>query len=292
MVTVLPWHHPLRLAAEVAVLDILLAGRRLHLGLGRGSARTEFDAFGIDMSTTRSRFAEALDVLRLALTLERFSYSGEHFTIPEVTTRPRPRSSELVDSFLMAWGSPESLPIAAHAGLKPILIPQRSWAEYARELERFNAIRAEHNWAPVHATAAVWLYCASSRAEAEEERRRYIAEYADSASLHYELHRPDAFPDSYEHYRKRATALAAAMASGADRASAAAELLSSVAVIGTPDECLAQLHDISCGLGLEHLIGVFQFGTMPRAHAERSLRLFAARVAPVLKSIHAMPRVA
>ena len=110
--------------------------------------------------------------------------------------------------------------------------------------------------------------------------------------MHYELHRPEAFPDGYEHYRTRATTLAAAMASGADRASAAADLLSSVAVIGTPDECLAQLHDISCGLALEHLIGVFQYGTMPRAHGERSLRLFAEQVAPALKRINVAPRVA
>ena len=44
MVTVLPWHHPLRLAGEVAMLDILLGGRKLHLGLGRGTAKVESDA--------------------------------------------------------------------------------------------------------------------------------------------------------------------------------------------------------------------------------------------------------
>src|SRR5690606_17590641 len=59
MVTVLPWHHPLRLAAEVAVLDQILGpDRRFHMGTGRGTAKTEFDAFQIDRNSTRSRYAE------------------------------------------------------------------------------------------------------------------------------------------------------------------------------------------------------------------------------------------
>jgi alkanesulfonate monooxygenase SsuD/methylene tetrahydromethanopterin reductase-like flavin-dependent oxidoreductase (luciferase family) len=292
MVAVLPWHNPLRLAAEVAVLDILLGGRRLHLGLGRGTSKTEFDAFGIDMNTTRARFAETLDVLRLALTNERFSYQGEYFAIPEVTTRPRPRSPDLVERFLMAWGSPESLPIAAKAGLKPIFIPQRSWADYAAEVRRFNEIRAEHGWRPVRPTAAVWLYCAPSRSEAEEEGTRHIIEYADSARLHYLLDRPDVFSQvkGYEHYGDRASRIAAAIEGGADRKTAAFRTLRSVSVLGTPRECLEQLEAICRGLTLEHFIGVFQFGTMPRDLAERSLRLFAQHVAPVLKQIDVAPQ--
>jgi alkanesulfonate monooxygenase SsuD/methylene tetrahydromethanopterin reductase-like flavin-dependent oxidoreductase (luciferase family) len=285
MVTVLPWHHPLRLAAEVAVLDILLGGRKLHLGLGRGTARVEFDAFGIDPTTTRARFAETLEILRLALTRERFSYDGQFYSFSDVTTRPRPRSQGLVDDILMAWGSPESMPIAAHAGLKPIFIPQRAWSAYAVELQRFNAIRAEHGWPPTRPTAAVWMFCAESRAEAEDVGGHYIFEYADSARRHYRLDEPEQFGPGYEHYRDRARSIVQSMHGGEDRKSATANLLRSVAVIGTPDDCMQQLEDIARGLALEHLIGVFQYGSMPRASAERSLDLFSRRVAPRLKQI-------
>ncbi|HEX8968972.1 MAG TPA: LLM class flavin-dependent oxidoreductase [Chloroflexota bacterium] len=287
MVTVLPWHHPLRLAAEVAVLDILLQGRRLHLGLGRGTSPTEFDAFGVDRATTRARFAETLDVLKLALSRERFSYTGEFFTIPEVTTRPRPRSADLTAHFLMAWGSPESLPIAAHAGLKPLFIPQRTWADYATEMQQFNALRAEHGWSPARATAAVWMYCAPSRGEAEEQGGQYIMEYADSSRLHYLLDKPEVFQSvkGYERYAERATALVKSIGGGMEPRQAALRTMTSIYVIGTPDECLEQLVGICRSLGVEHLIAVFQFGTMPRDHAQRSMRLMAEQVAPALRQL-------
>jgi len=287
MVAVLPWHHPLRLAAEVAVLDILLDGRQLHLGLGRGTAKTEFDGFGIDRDTTRELFAETLDVLKLALTRERFAFEGAHFSIPEITTRPRPRSPQLVENFLMAWGSAESLPIAAHAGLKPLFIPQRTWSDYAVEMQQFNAIRASHGWPAARATAAVWMYCAPTQAEADDEGRRYITEYADSTRLHYLLDKPEVFKTvrGYERYAERATAMKASIEGGADPRTAALSTMTSIYVIGSPESCLEQLAGICRSLNVEHLILVCQFGTMPRAHAERSLALVATHIAPRLRQL-------
>jgi alkanesulfonate monooxygenase SsuD/methylene tetrahydromethanopterin reductase-like flavin-dependent oxidoreductase (luciferase family) len=291
MVTVLPWHHPLRLAAEVAVLDILLNGRTLHLGLGRGTAKTEFDAFGVDRGSTRGLFAEALDVLRLALTRERFAYSGEYYSFPEISTRPRPRSSNLTDNFLMAWGSPESLPIAANAGLKPLFIPQRSWQDYAQQVREFNAIRAGHGWAPVGATTAVWMYCAPSRSEADEQGERYISEYTDSVRQHYQLDQPEVYRAvrGYERYSERATALSEAIQGGMSPKQASLMTTTSTHVIGTPADCLDQLHAIGTALGVEHLIAVHQYGTMPRELAQRSLRLFAEQVAPPLQQLDLPP---
>jgi alkanesulfonate monooxygenase SsuD/methylene tetrahydromethanopterin reductase-like flavin-dependent oxidoreductase (luciferase family) len=292
MVTVLPWHHPLRLAAEVSMLDILLGDRQLYLGMGRGTSPTEFDAFGIPRDTTRGRFAESLEVLKLALTQERFSFTGEHYTIPDVTTRPRPRSSSrLVDNMLMAWGSPESLPVAAHAGLKPLFIPQRGWGDYADEMRHFNAIRAEHGWTPANATAAVWTYCAPTRAEVEQFGDQYITEYADSSRRHYLLDKPEVFRSvkGYERYANRAEALARSIADGLDPRKAALSTMTSIYVIGTPDDVLDQLEGICRALAVEHLILVCQFGTMPRQQAERSLRLAVEHVVPTLKTLQLEP---
>ena len=77
MVIVLPWYDPVVVAEQVSVLDNLLQGRRLTLGLGRGAAKREFDAYRVPMDESRDRFAEALEVLRTALTQEWFSYEGE-----------------------------------------------------------------------------------------------------------------------------------------------------------------------------------------------------------------------
>ena len=63
---ILPWHDPLRVAENAAVLDMLCGGR-LRLGMGRGLARREFDAFRVSMDESRGRFDEAAPMIVKAL---------------------------------------------------------------------------------------------------------------------------------------------------------------------------------------------------------------------------------
>src|SRR6059058_6292389 len=58
MVVVLPWHDPLRVAEQVAMLDHMSNGR-LILGLGRGLGRVEFEGFGVNQEDSRAIFTEA-----------------------------------------------------------------------------------------------------------------------------------------------------------------------------------------------------------------------------------------
>src|SRR5467141_5286893 len=62
MVVVLPWHDPLRVAEQVAMLDHMSNGR-LILGLGRGAAKVEFDGFRLSMDESRPRFVESAEML-------------------------------------------------------------------------------------------------------------------------------------------------------------------------------------------------------------------------------------
>ena len=63
---ILPWHDPLRVAENAAVLDMLSKGR-LRLGMGRGLARREFAAFRLSMDESRGRFDEAAPMIVEAL---------------------------------------------------------------------------------------------------------------------------------------------------------------------------------------------------------------------------------
>jgi len=61
-VSLAPFYHPLRLAEEVALLD-LLSGGRVNWGAGRGFARVEFAAFGVPPDESTSRFHETVEIV-------------------------------------------------------------------------------------------------------------------------------------------------------------------------------------------------------------------------------------
>ena len=88
-VIVLPLHHPLVIAEEIATVD-LLTGGRLDVGLGRGYQRYEFERLGQDLAESRSRWEEDVDIILLGLSGQPFSYDGKYYKIPETTVFPRP----------------------------------------------------------------------------------------------------------------------------------------------------------------------------------------------------------
>ena len=59
--SIVPWYHPLRLAQDLATLDIISQGR-LIVGVGRGYQKREFDAYGLDIAESRERFIEGMDI--------------------------------------------------------------------------------------------------------------------------------------------------------------------------------------------------------------------------------------
>jgi alkanesulfonate monooxygenase SsuD/methylene tetrahydromethanopterin reductase-like flavin-dependent oxidoreductase (luciferase family) len=84
-----PFAHPLRLAEDMAILD-LLTGGRMELGLGLGYAPHEFAAFGIPRARRVSLTEELIEILRLAWSGERFSYAGRRYTFDDVLVTPTP----------------------------------------------------------------------------------------------------------------------------------------------------------------------------------------------------------
>jgi alkanesulfonate monooxygenase SsuD/methylene tetrahydromethanopterin reductase-like flavin-dependent oxidoreductase (luciferase family) len=94
-VVVLPFHDPLEVAEEYAMVD-MLSGGRLNLGVGSGYLAHEFEGFGIPPAEKQARFDEALEVLLRAWAGERFSYEGRFVRVKDVklnvqpVQRPRP----------------------------------------------------------------------------------------------------------------------------------------------------------------------------------------------------------
>ena len=278
MVVVLPWHHPLRVAEDMTMLQHVLNGRRAYIGFGRGAARREFRQLGFDMNESKERFSEAIQIVKLALTQEKFSFEGQHYKMHDITMRPRPRDpQQLMDDFHFSWGSPSSAPVGASFGLRPMIIPQKAWEEYHADLAAFGQARKEAGYGPTRPRMHFNMYCAETHEKAEEGAQRYIREYADSARRNYELD-SDHFKNirGYEHYADRAALMKELMASK----DAMGDMYVANHVWGTPDECLEKLQKLSSAFHPEEFMLVCRYGSMPQDVAEKSIDLFAKEVLP------------
>ena len=89
-VSLLPIHHPVRLAEEYATLDVL-SGGRLEYGVGRGFLRYALDLFGIDEDESHERYREALTLLLRAWShREPFSFEGKFWSLEDYQFFPPP----------------------------------------------------------------------------------------------------------------------------------------------------------------------------------------------------------
>jgi alkanesulfonate monooxygenase SsuD/methylene tetrahydromethanopterin reductase-like flavin-dependent oxidoreductase (luciferase family) len=137
MFNVVPQWHPLRLAEDFAMADILTGGR-LVFGVGRGTVPREAETLGAPVASgdnemsreadqrNREIFEEAMEVIKAAWSQERFNYSGKHFTFPppgipdrgatvtHLTLVPKPVHTPV--EIFQPVTSPATLVYAARAG--------------------------------------------------------------------------------------------------------------------------------------------------------------------------------
>jgi alkanesulfonate monooxygenase SsuD/methylene tetrahydromethanopterin reductase-like flavin-dependent oxidoreductase (luciferase family) len=277
MVVVLPWHDPIRVAEEIALLD-QLSGGRFILGIGRGAGRVEFDGFRIPMSESRGRFTEAAQIVLEGLERGYCEFEGEFFQQPRRDIRPRPGKS-FRDRAYAAAVSPESVEIMARLGVGILIIPQKPWDDVDRELasyrETFQEIHGEPAPPPV---LAGWVYCDEDEGRAREGAEKWITRYYRSAIAHYEF-TGEHFKDEkgYEFYARISESM---NKRGTD---AAEKMYMELQVHGTPKQCTEQIRSHCARVGAEHFVSVFSYAGMPWDQAEQNLRLFGAEVLPGLQ---------
>ena len=201
-VTVTPWYNPLRLAEELAMLSILSPGP-LHIGMGRGTAPVEYEAFDIDMEEAHARFREAWEIIGQALTGEKFTYEGEFLRVPRaVNIRPRPRRDKI--HFYGAIGSPQSGAIMAELGLPPLSIGNFPLHIQDRIMTAWrDGVAARGIDVPGAKPIVLCCFVADSDDQARALARHYMPTFYRLQVEHYEVDR-NAWADikGYEQFSK------------------------------------------------------------------------------------------
>ena len=279
-VIVAPWWNPVRLAHEISLLDILLKGRRLHLGIGRGIAPHEYASLGYPIEESHKYFYDVINTIKAADGAERFSFKGDIYDIPPTSIRPQARhKGDLTKNIKVAFTTEASGRLAAQNGLGQLFVAGDNLDDMTSQVQRFNKIRHELGLPPDQPTTLLWMYCAETEAEAEEGWEYFYNQLTAAQHHYFEWNNPgfDGI-NGYEEYLKRQTADVGA----ADAGFAARR---DTQPIGTPDQIIERIQAIQDSMSVETVVVHVFYGGMPRDKAEKSLRLFAEKVLPYVQAM-------
>lgn len=138
------FYNPLRLAEEVALLDVL-SGGRINWGAGRGFDRGEFGAFKIDVAESAARFQEAVDIVLAAWTNEKLTYHGQFWDYEDVEVLPKPMQKPHPPAWLAAT-SPEAINRAASRGHTILMDPHASHEEIREKRALYQRVLEENGY--------------------------------------------------------------------------------------------------------------------------------------------------
>ena len=276
-VSLLPLHHPVDLAEQLAVLDVV-SGGRLDVGVGRGGTLQDYETFQSDRADSRARVEEGIALIQQAWTGVPFDFQGRFHSAERLHVRPRP-VQEPHPPLYVACNSEDSVLSAARLGLPTLssfFVPMKD-LQRRRRLYRETAVaagRSQDDIADLERRS--WLmrvvHVAPDRATALRAVEAPFMGYQRKMSKLRSDSTGGTVPDSFDRSMLRLR-----------------EFQDYVnddwMVLGTPDEVSdgLQKHLESAG-GYERVLLVMALPGLETDLAMRSMRLFAEKVAPQLRA--------
>lgn len=268
-VMLLPLWHPMRVAEDVAVLDVL-SGGRMELGVGLGLVAKEFAEFGINIRRAVSRYEEQIEILRRAWGQPTFSFAGQHFELDQVSLTPRP---PVPPRLHLGGMSDPAIDRAGRLGDGWITDPLHNLETMAVWAERYRAAAAAAG-RPAHIWLQRDIYVSERPGDVEEVwAPNLVADWRFYYNLGF--FRSGRFNPQYEPWIGK---LSSASEITFDR------LRDDRIIVGTPEQAVAQLRRWQEVIRPEGICFRFRFPEGPDHQTTvRSLRLFGREVIPALR---------
>jgi len=254
-ILILPIRHPLHVAEEAALLDVV-SGGRLVLGVGLGYRREEFEAFGVPLGERGSRLEEGVELIKRLWTESSVTFKGKHFTLDNVSLSPKPLQRPRPPIWIGGW-SRAQLRRAASLGdswlpgpVPPFQKVKECLAIYGESLRRLGKDMED--------------------VELPLMRNVHVAEDGETAWSQAEKPLLSMYRSQYlewGHYLVKP-------------GEEAEKLIGERCIIGSPDECIQQIERHRRELGVTQLLCRVSYPGLSAEAVKKSITLLGEKVIP------------
>ena len=266
-VVVLPLHHPLEVAEQLSMVDLMSNGR-VDLGIGRGFVSHDYEVMGVNYADAQDRLMESLEVIRKAWSGQTFTHHGRYYDFDGVQLWPQPEQRPHPPIWIACSNTPKSFEWVGKQGYNLLTIgynkPLADTAVLTR-IFRDTWAAAGHS-GPMTIATHYHVVVAEERDEARRIAEAGLAEHVRLNHASRSLAKIDIGP-------------------APSRVPVAQLVDEGRLIAGDPDDCARMLRRAGDEIGCTETHCLFQFGNIPFDAAQRSMELFAAEVMPRLRTM-------
>ena len=257
-ILLLPLHHPVLMAEQAAVLDIM-SGGKFVFGVGLGYREREFNGFGVPKRERAARFEEALAIIKNLWAKGSVDFVGKHYKFSNLVTPTRPLQKPTPPIWIAAHGD-NAVRRAARMGDSLMMNPHASIDTLERQLAIYrDALKHEAKAFPPELSIRKDIYIAENRQKAWEEAEREVPKLTlgfNAEKQYQELPADD----------------------GYDGAQDLKMFIRSRYIVGDPNDCIEQIKTHRDRLSLNHFIFRIACPGGNRQHMMEKIKLMGREV--------------
>jgi alkanesulfonate monooxygenase SsuD/methylene tetrahydromethanopterin reductase-like flavin-dependent oxidoreductase (luciferase family) len=269
-VTVLPLHHPIRVAEQWATLDLLSNGR-VDFAVGRGYDQREYLPFHVSFAENQAIFEEGLELVRRLWSAEdRISHHGKNYHFDDVRITPKPVQRP-IPTYVGSFSKP-SIELAARLSCGLIVAPFAAAMSYGglkQVADLYHETCARHGTRPQRLMCSYFIHFADDKASEDAQRARQIRYYKECVIPAFPGD-PKTAPPSYRYFIDIVERLQKVRPE---------DLTENSVLIGSPARITETLKKVEAA-GFDEVILYFNVGLKPHAQVTDEMARFMSEVAP------------
>jgi alkanesulfonate monooxygenase SsuD/methylene tetrahydromethanopterin reductase-like flavin-dependent oxidoreductase (luciferase family) len=273
-VTVLPLHHPIRVAEQWATLD-LLSGGRVDFAAGRGYDRREYLPFKVDFADNQEIFEEGMEVVRRLWSSDGpISHRGRHHRFDDVAITPKPVQRPL-PAYVASFSQP-SIELAGRLGCGLIVAPfaaAMSHGGLRQVRDLYHQTCARYGRAPGRLMCSYFIHFADTPREEAAARARQIRYYRECVIAAFPGD-PETAPPSYRYFIDMVERL---------RNVRPQDLTENSVLLGSAAQITETLKKVEAA-GFDEVILYFNVGLKAHAQVKDEMAQFMTEVAPAFSA--------